>query len=105
MVNQRGVQTNGWGIVGFLISLLAIISLMFSIYAGLGLGILGLIFCIIQFKKRKTGLAIAGLILSIIAIVWSIIVILLTIFVWTSVENTIQSGVDKINQQTINIRK
>ncbi|MDP3026490.1 MAG: hypothetical protein Q8N63_02190 [Nanoarchaeota archaeon] len=62
----------GLGIAGFILGLLSIL-LFLSI--GVILAIIGLILCVIQIKRNKTKLAIAGLILSIIGIIVGIIMI------------------------------
>ena len=64
------------GIAGFI---LAIVSLFLGFF-GLITGIIALIFCIIQLKRKRTGLAIAGLVISIIAIIFGIISLVIFLF-------------------------
>jgi len=52
------MEKRGFGIAGFIISLGSIIFMFLFPILGILLGIVGLILCIIQFKKGKTGLAI-----------------------------------------------
>jgi hypothetical protein len=75
-------SSNGFGIAGFVISL---VSLVFGFFIPLvfGLSILSLIFSIIQMKKHRTGLAIAGLVLSIIGIILLVMQIAV-VFIWSS---------------------
>jgi len=87
-----------FGIVGFVLSLVAFLGLYINLFMGLIIGILALIFCIIQFKKGKTGLAIAGLVLSIIIIVWVLVIILLGILAMQAVEGAIDQGVSDIDR-------
>lgn len=72
----------GLGIAGFVLSLIGIVFLILFPLA-LVLGILGLIFSIIQLRRNKTGLAIAGLVISIIVIIGAIILLLLTIMAFS----------------------
>lgn len=78
--NTRGAQGQpvgtGFGIAGFVLGLISVISFG---YLGV-LGILGLIFSILQLRKKKTGLAIAGLVLSIIGLVFLLIIIFVFAF-------------------------
>lgn len=63
--------TKTLSIIGFILSILGFLSSPFFI-----LGILGIIFSSIGISKEKSGLAIAGLIISIISIVLGIIIII-----------------------------
>ena len=60
-------KTNSKGVIGFVCSLLTII-LCWVPLLGILLGILGFIFSILGLSKEPKGLAIAGLIISIVAI-------------------------------------
>jgi len=95
MVDEEG---RGLGIAGFVFSLISLLFLILFAPIGLILGIVGLILCIIQLKKQKTGLAIAGLVISIISIILCILAIIALIFVWMTVQNTLSKGLSNINQ-------
>jgi uncharacterized membrane protein len=71
-----------FGIAGFIISIISIIFAIFIPILGLILGIVGLILCIIQLKKEKNGLAIAGLIINILAIAIVIINLISSLVIW-----------------------
>lgn len=101
----------GFGITGFILSLLSIISLFLSLglisslvssIFALIFGILGLIFCIIQLKKERTGLAIAGLVISIIGIAIGAFNIVSSIIVGNSAENTLNAGEKQIEDMSNN---
>jgi len=80
-------EGSGWGIVGFI---LALLSLFLGAF-GLITGIIALIFCIVQLKRRRTGLAIAGLFISIIAIILgivSLVIFLLSVEKFKGIEKT-----------------
>jgi hypothetical protein len=74
-----GQQQNGWGIAGFTIGLCAVLLSLFVWFISPIFSILGLIFSIIQIRKNRTGLAIAGLILSIIALIIFVVFAFLTV--------------------------
>tara|TARA_Y100000310_G_scaffold69734_1_gene65291 strand:+ start:870 stop:1205 length:336 start_codon:yes stop_codon:yes gene_type:complete len=95
--------SKGFGIAGFILSLIALLSLFVVSYVGIVLAILGLIFCIMQFKRGKTGLAIAGLVLSIITLSIGIIMIVAIVIIWQAVKNTIESGAGEIGQVAGNL--
>ena len=106
VVKSNVSVSKGFGIAGFILSLLAFVGLfLFGGLAGLIPGILGLIFCIIQSKKGKTSLSKAGFILSIIAIVISLFNLSASIFVWNYLKDTVQSGADQVSQRASNIGK
>jgi hypothetical protein len=61
---KKRSESNGLGIAGFV---LALVSIFLSIF-GIITAIIALIFCIIQIRRNRSGLAIAGLIISILVI-------------------------------------
>jgi len=67
-------KTEGLGVSGFTIGVLAII---FSGWVGLIMAIVGFIFCMVQQKRHKTGLAKVGIIINIIAAILSVVVVVL----------------------------
>lgn len=71
---------NGFGIAGFVLGLVGV--LMFGY--GFLFSLLGLIFSIIQMRKKKTGLSIAGLVLSIIGLAFLILIFGVTI-IWAAI--------------------
>ncbi|MAH48363.1 hypothetical protein CMI37_21240 [Candidatus Pacearchaeota archaeon] len=75
--------SHGFGIAGFVITLVSIVIGIFIPFVN-GLSILGLIFSIIQMKKHRTGLAIAGLVLGIIGVLLFVSQIAV-FFIWSSV--------------------
>ena len=79
------VYSKGFGIAGFVLGLISIPA-AFTLIFGIILGILGIVFSILQFKRQKTGLSIAGLILSIIGILLSLIILLsITVLLFSGV--------------------
>jgi len=68
--------SKGFGISGFVLGILSVLG-FFVFFLSLPMAILGLIFSILQLRENKTGLAIAGLILSIIGIIASSVIIFL----------------------------
>jgi hypothetical protein len=62
--------SKGFGIAGFVLGLLSVLG-FFVFFLSLPMAILGLIFSILQLRNNKTGLAIAGLVLSIVGIIAS----------------------------------
>ncbi len=95
----------GLGITGFVISLISLIFILIFPILGLILSIISLVFCIIQLRKEKTGLAIAGLIISIISIIFNVLALIAVIIVWTTVQNTLNSQSEKLNDLAKNIGK
>lgn len=70
-------EDNSFGVTSVVLGILSITSLVLFPFGWLSsviLGVLGLIFGIVQFKSLKNKWAIAGIILSIIGIVFAIIV-------------------------------
>lgn len=88
--NRKG---NGFGIAGFVLGLVSV--LMFGM--GFVLAVLGLIFSIIQLKRNKNGLAIAGLVLSIIGL-FGLLFIIATTIIWSAtvplLKDSISEGSD-----------
>lgn len=68
VINQSDKQSNGIGTAGFVLAVLALVLVWIPIL-GKVLWILGLIFSFIGVFKRPRGLAVAGLVISLIAIV------------------------------------
>ena len=88
---QKANVSNGFGIAGFVISLCVIVlGIIFPFFYLLS--ILSLIFCIIQMKRYRTGLSIAGLVLSIIGILLFILMIVITM-IWVMVIPDIQEDI------------
>lgn len=95
--NQYGYQqkpTNGLAIASMI---LGIVSIVFGLCYGVGIvfGIISLVFAIISKKASEgkfSGMALAGLICSIIGIVISIVVIVFLIFSIAYVSEISQSG-------------
>lgn len=85
---------NGFGIAGFVLGLCSVILFWIWFLGGI-FAVTGLIFSIIQLKRHKTGLAIAGLVLSIIGILLPLILIVLVTIMWTSVIPQISSQLDE----------
>ena len=94
-----------YGILGIIIALLGFVGLYFSVIAGLILGILSLILCIVQLKKVRTKLAIIGLILSLILIVWAFTILIGIYVVNRTVESTIKSGEAALEKQAAGLGK
>tara|TARA_Y100000310_G_scaffold242508_1_gene246674 strand:- start:4906 stop:5265 length:360 start_codon:yes stop_codon:yes gene_type:complete len=101
MKKEDNIQTNaGFGVAGFVLSLLGVFILILGIYIGTLLAsiiggsfsLLGLILCIVQFKKGKTGLATAGLILNILVIIIATFNIVSFLILRNAVESYVQGG-------------
>jgi hypothetical protein len=85
-----------FGIAGFAIALIGLLFIFWSPILSLILGIIGLILCIVQFKQKKTGIAIAGLIISIIAIIIGLLYIISALIVFNTVQNSIDSAKNQL---------
>jgi hypothetical protein len=72
-------QNKTFGTTSFVLGLISLIALFIIGPFTLILAILAIIFAILQYKKKKTGLATAGLVLGVITIVIFIIVLILFI--------------------------
>lgn len=92
-VNQPKEYGNGFGIAGFILGLLSVLLIWFFSPAWI-LAILGLIFSIIQLKKKKTGLAVAGLVLSIIGIILPLILVAAVTLIWAVVIPQMQEDLE-----------
>ena len=89
MVNKKKNISTGFGIAGFVLGILSVV--LFTFWGiGIILGILGLIFSIIQIKRYKTNLSIVGVILSIIGIILGISMLIALIAFWDIVETSVQ---------------
>ncbi|MFH1607779.1 MAG: DUF4190 domain-containing protein [archaeon] len=84
--------SKGFGVASFVLSLVGIVVLSFSPLVGIILGVLGLIFSIIQKKRMKTGLATAGFVISIIVIALGILQLIAMIFVWSSLASMMKNS-------------
>ncbi len=67
-------QTNGWGVAGFVVSLVGFLG---SCLGGAILCPLGLIFSIIGVRREPRGLAIAGIVLGALGSVWAVVAMLI----------------------------
>ena len=74
MTEKKG---EGLGISGFTLGIMGII---FAGWIGLIIAIVGFIFCAIQQKQNKTGLAKAGIILNIVGFVISVAFLILVTY-------------------------
>lgn len=83
-------NSTGLGIAGFILGLLSII--LFNSSLGSLLGILGLVFCIVQIKRNKTRLAVVGLILSIIGIILGIVIFIINYITISNLQNSFLKG-------------
>lgn len=81
-------KTNVLAIISLVLGILSIITSCCYVYAGLVLGIAGLVCAILSKKQGKSGLGTAGLVCSIIGLVFSVILIILVVFVYASVGGT-----------------
>lgn len=105
MAEKEG-KDNSFGIISFVFGVLSILVILQTLIAilsplvGLTLSILGLIFGIIQFKRAKTGLAIAGIILSSIGLIVNGLIVLKVISALRSFMAQCQAygGCDKLLQ-------
>jgi len=83
---------NGFGIAGFVLGLLGLLTL----FAGIVFSVLGLVFSVVQLRRRRTGLATAGMVLGIIGVVFfvGVIVIILAFgaFVPLALEGDFSAG-------------
>ena len=75
-------QTNGMGIAGFVLSAMASLGCGVAYVSG-PLWLLGLVFSIIGLNRKPRGLAIAGLIISLVGIVIGIVILLLGVALTT----------------------
>ena len=89
MVNVNKNVSNGFGIAGFVLSLLGLIlGLFLQIF--FSLAIVGTIFSVIQLRRRKTGLGTAGLIIGVIGIVLLLAWFVVLVFINNSVVSTVE---------------
>lgn len=68
IINQEGKQSNGFGIAGFILALLTLFLGWIPIIGWL-LWLLALVFSLVGIFKKPKGLAIAGLVLSVIGLI------------------------------------
>ena len=68
--NKTQVKGNSFGASGFTLGIMSILSLG---YIGVIMSLVGLFFCYVQFRGKKTKLAKAGLIINVVGLVVSII--------------------------------
>jgi len=69
------VSDNKFGFASFILGLFSLIFVWALFIPSIVMGITGIIFAIIQLRKGKNGLTIAGLILSIIAVIAAIVLL------------------------------
>jgi hypothetical protein len=85
----------GMGIAGFILSLLGVILFIIP-FLGFILAISGLICSIMQLRRKKSGLAIAGLVLGIVGILLGFAIFGI-IIVWEMVRNSMQYNINHLN--------
>ncbi len=81
MGKKNGFESNiskSFGVAGFVLGLLSVVFVL-VFFLSLPMAILGLIFSIIQIRRNKTGLAVTGLVLSIVGLLGSLSIIVLII--------------------------
>ncbi|MFC1710728.1 hypothetical protein ACFLZJ_01035 [Nanoarchaeota archaeon] len=61
----------GLGISGFTLGIVSLILIIFNAFLGVLLAIVGLIFCIVQMKRKKTKLAKWGMGINIVGIIFN----------------------------------
>lgn len=84
-------EGEGLGIAGFVFGIISI----FLGPIGFIPGIVGLILSSMQLNKKKTGLAIAGVVLSVIGILISVLFFLMIILIWRPVWDTLEKGLEE----------
>ena len=72
MADKKGAVGEGLGIAGFT---LGVLSIILAGWLGIGIAIVGFIFCIVQQKKNPTKLGKVGIVINIIGFVTSILFI------------------------------
>lgn len=72
-INQVGRKSNGLGVAGFILSIIALFSGWLPVVGWIG-WFLGLLFSFIGIFKKPRGFAIAGLIISLIGLVLILVV-------------------------------
>ena len=72
-VKESKVKANSFGAAGFTLSLSSIAILILGVFGILVMPILGLVFCVLQQRKKPTKLGKAGIILSVISIILFIV--------------------------------
>jgi len=81
---------NDFGIASLILGILSLI-LFFTMLPSLILGILGIIFGVIQRKRHKTKWALTGIILSVLGIILSLVIIWAILSVFREITQLMQS--------------
>jgi vacuolar-type H+-ATPase subunit I/STV1 len=89
MAKERGV---GLGISGFTLGIVSLAILLFNPFLGILASVIGLVFCIIQQRKKPTKLGKAGLIINIAGLVLNIVVFYLYITVISDYLAALEAG-------------
>ena len=81
---------NDFGIASLILGILSLV-LFFTILPSIVLGILGIIFGVIQRKRHKTKWALTGIILSVLGIILSLVIIWAILSVFREITQLMQS--------------
>lgn len=81
------MKKRAFEITGFILGIISLISLILIPVLGIFPGIVGLVFGIIQYKKKNTKLNSAGIILNSLSIVLNILLIISMIIFFSSIKN------------------
>ena len=102
------LKNNSFGIIAFILGILSLLfsfGVLLGFIAGIILGVLGVIFSIVQFRKERNSLATWGLILSLAGIVLNILVAIWFMNILTQTLQQVQqlqsAGVDISNLQQL----
>lgn len=94
MVEKKKSEKHGeaLGISGFTLAMAGIFSLLFMTILSLAFFITGLVFCIIQQKRKPTKLGKMGLIINIVGIILAIIsIIVVAIYLYPLLQEQLQN--------------
>ena len=82
-MKQETQEKKGYGIASFVMGIVSIVVPVWFLLAPIVAGILGIVFFVKQKNEQPTGLATAGLVLSIIGLsIWSIVGFFVMFLVW-----------------------